>query len=83
VDGVVHYCVANMPGGYARTSTMALNNATMPFAVSLANKGARQAMLEDPHLLKGLNVHQGKVTYKAVCDALGYEFHEPREALAQ
>ena len=71
VDGVVHYCVANMPGGVARTSTMALNNATLPFGLALANKGARQAMLDDAHLLKGLNVHKGMVTYKAVVDALG------------
>lgn len=71
VDDVVHYCVANMPGGVARTSTMALNNATMPFGLALANKGPAQAMLDDPHLLAGLNVHEGKVTYKAVVDALG------------
>ncbi|MBU3022818.1 alanine dehydrogenase [Aestuariibacter sp. A3R04] len=71
VDDVVHYCVANMPGGVARTSTMALNNATLPFGLALANKGPKQAMLEDKHLLNGLNVHQGKVTYKAVVDALG------------
>jgi len=71
VDDVVHYCVANMPGGVARTSTMALNNATLPFGLALANKGLKQAMLDDPHLLKGLNVHNGLVTYKAVVDALG------------
>jgi alanine dehydrogenase len=71
VDDVVHYCVANMPGGVARTSTMALNNATLPFGLALANKGAKQAMLDDPHLLNGLNVHKGYVTYKAVIDALG------------
>lgn len=71
VDGVVHYCVANMPGGVARTSTMALNNATLPFGLALANKGPKQAMLDDQHLLNGLNVHKGKVTYKAVVDALG------------
>jgi alanine dehydrogenase len=71
VDDVVHYCVANMPGGVARTSTMALNNATLPFGLALANKGAKQAMLDDPHLLNGLNVHKGLVTYKAVVDALG------------
>ncbi len=73
VDDVVHYCVANMPGGVARTSTMALNNATMPFGLALANKGPKKAMLEDKHLLAGLNVHEGKVTYKAVVDALGEE----------
>ncbi|MGQ8363722.1 alanine dehydrogenase [Glaciecola sp. 1036] len=71
VDDVVHYCVANMPGGVARTSTMALNNATLPFGLALANKGAKKALLEDPHLLAGLNVHKGIVTYKAVQDALG------------
>ncbi len=62
-----------MPGGVARTATMALNNATLPFGLALANKGPKQAMLDDPHLLNGLNVHQGKVTYKAVADALGKE----------
>lgn len=71
VDDVVHYCVANMPGGVARTSTIALNNATLPFGLALANKGAKQALLNDKHLLNGLNVHEGKVTYKAVVDALG------------
>jgi len=81
VDDVVHYCVANMPGGVARTSTMALTNATMPFAVTLANKGAKQALLDDKHLLAGLNVMAGKVTYKPVADVLGYEYVEPRVAL--
>ena len=81
VDGVVHYCVANMPGGVARTSTMALNNATLPFALALANKGARQALLDDRHLLNGLNVHRGKVTYKAVSEVLNYEFYEAEKAL--
>jgi len=86
VDGVVHYCVANMPGGVARTSTMALNNATLPFGIALANKGPAQAMLDDPHLLNGLNVHKGKVTYKAVTDALGkeldLEYMDAAQALA-
>ena len=71
IDDVVHYCVANMPGGVASTSTMALNNATLPFGLALANKGPKQAMLEDIHLLNGLNVHEGKVTYQAVVEALG------------
>nr|WP_136252231.1 alanine dehydrogenase [Ningiella ruwaisensis] len=75
VDDVVHYCVANMPGGVARTSTMALNNATLPFGLALANKGARQAMLDDKNLLNGLNVHKGLVTYKAVVDALGEQLN--------
>ena len=87
VDGVVHYCVANMPGGVARTSTMALNNATLPFGLALANKGPKQAMLDDPHLLNGLNVHEGKVTYKAVVDALGEQldlvYQDAREALSE
>ena len=81
VDGVVHYCVANMPGGVARTSTMALTNATMPFAVTIANKGAKQALLDDEHLLAGLNVAAGKITYKPVADVLGYEYVEPSVAL--
>lgn len=66
VDDVVHYCVANMPGGVARTSTFALNNATLPFTLALANKGIKVALLADKHLLDGLNVHEGKVTYQAV-----------------
>lgn len=81
VDGIIHYCVANMPGGVARTSTMALNNATMPFAVALANKGAKQAMLDDPHLLNGLNVFQGRATYQAVAEALGYDYCPAVEVL--
>ncbi|MFT4047889.1 MAG: alanine dehydrogenase [Solimonas sp.] len=71
VDGIVHYCVANMPGGVARTSTFALTNATMPFAVALADKGWRQALLDDAHLREGLNVFGGQVTYRAVAEALG------------
>jgi alanine dehydrogenase len=74
VDGIIHYCVANMPGGVARTSTFALTNATLPFAVQIANKGAKAALLADPHLLNGLNVHAGKITYKAVADDLGYDY---------
>jgi len=81
VDGVVHYCVANMPGGVARTSTMALTNATLPFALALANKGVKRALLDDAHLLNGLNVHKGKVTYKAVADVLSYEYGNPQELL--
>ena len=81
VDGVVHYCVANMPGGVARTSTMALTNATLPFALALANKGVKRALLDDAHLLSGLNVHKGKVTYKAVADVLSYEYGNPKELL--
>lgn len=69
VDGVVHYCVANMPAGVARTSTYALNNATLPFVLALANKGYRQALLDDPHLINGLNIHRGEVTCEAVATA--------------
>ncbi|TXH32216.1 MAG: alanine dehydrogenase [Rhodospirillaceae bacterium] len=81
VDGVTHYCVANMPGAVARTSTFALNNATLPFAIALANKGYRKALADDAHLMEGLNVHDGKVTYKAVAQALKLKFTAPQEAL--
>jgi alanine dehydrogenase len=81
VDGIIHYCVANMPGGVARTSTFALTNATLPFALQLANKGPKKAMLDDPHLLDGLNVHAGKVTYEAVARDLGYEYVPAAQAL--
>jgi alanine dehydrogenase len=81
VDDVVHYCVANMPGAVSHTSTYALNNVTLPFTLALADKGYKQALLDDPHLLNGLNVCEGKVTYKAVADDLGYDFIEPKAAL--
>ena len=71
VDGIMHYCVANMPGAVARTSTIALGNATMPFMMALANKGWKQACADDKHLLNGLNVNAGKLTYAAVGEALG------------
>ena len=74
VDGVIHYCVANMPGGVARTSTFALNNVTLPFAMAIANKGWKKALTDDVHLRNGLNVAHGKVTYKAVADDLGYAY---------
>jgi alanine dehydrogenase len=70
VDGVIHYCVANMPGAVARTSAFALNNATLPFALRLANLGAEAAMRADPHLAAGLNVYKGKIAFKAVADDL-------------
>ena len=82
VDGVVHYCVANMPGGVARTATMALTNATLPYAVNLANKGASQALRDDAHLRNGLNVHAGMITYSAVADALGYGYTDALAALS-
>jgi alanine dehydrogenase len=74
VDNVVHYCVANMPGGVARTSTYALNNVTLPFALNIANKGWKKALHDDAHLRNGLNVASGHVTYKAVADDLGYAY---------
>ena len=82
VDDVVHYCVTNMPGGVPRTSAQALNNATLPFVLAIADKGWREAMAEDPHLMNGLNVHAGRITHPAVAESLGYEFHDPREAIA-
>jgi alanine dehydrogenase len=81
VDGIVHYCVANMPGGVARTSTFALANATLPFVLALAGKGYRKALLDDANLSEGLNVHLGAITYKAVADALGYDYQPIHEAL--
>ena len=81
VDGIMHYCVANMPGAVARTSTIALGNATMPFMIALADKGWKQACADDPHLLNGLNVHAGKLTYAAVGEALGLPSIGGAEAL--
>ena len=74
VDGIIHYCVANMPGAVARTSAFALNNATLPFALKLANLGAEAAMAEDEHLANGLNVSDGKIRHQAVAEALDLEF---------
>ncbi|TCM16999.1 L-alanine dehydrogenase [Novosphingobium sp. PhB165] len=74
VDGIVHYCVANMPGAVARTSTYALNNVTLPHALAIANLGWKAALKADPHLAEGLNVHAGKVTFEAVASELGYEY---------
>ena len=81
VDDVVHYCVANMPGGVPRTSTFALNQATLPFLINLANKGYKNALKEDKNFQAGLNVCQGNVTYKAVADAFGHEYIEPSRVL--
>jgi alanine dehydrogenase len=74
IDGVIHYCVANMPGAVAKTSTLALTNATLPYAVAIANKGWKKAMKEDPSLKKGLNIDKGKLVYKPVADATGYKY---------
>jgi|TARA_B110000908_G_scaffold172026_1_gene237171 alanine dehydrogenase len=81
IDGIMHYCVANMPGAVARTSTIALGNATLPFMLALADKGWRQACEDDPHLLAGLNVHAGQLTYFAVGKALGMDVLSPTLAL--
>jgi alanine dehydrogenase len=80
--GVVHYCVANMPGAVANTSTLALNNVTLPYVCAIADKGYRQACLDDPHLMAGLNVHHGRVTHPAVARDLGLPYTPPQEALA-
>jgi alanine dehydrogenase len=81
VDGIMHYCVANMPGAVARTSTIALGNATMPFMLALADKGWQQACAEDEHLLAGLNVHAGQLTYYAVGKALGIDVISPQKVV--
>lgn len=83
VDGIVHYCVSNMPGGVARTATFALTNATLPHALALADKGAAQALTDDIHLRNGLNVHAGRLTHRAVAEALGLPYTPATEALAQ
>ena len=82
VDGVIHYGVANMPGGVPRTSTLALTNATLPYALQLANKGWKQALRDNPALLKGLNVTEGHVTYPGVAEAFGLKFEEPKQFVA-
>ena len=81
IDDVVHYCVANMPGGVPRTSTIALNNATLPFLVKLAKEGYVKALKDDPNFMAGLNVHKGQVTYKAVADSFGHSYVSAKEAL--
>jgi len=82
VDGIVHYCVANMPGAVARTATLALNNATLPFVLALADKGSRRALLDDPHLRNGLNIHQGIITCGAVAEVRGLPWTPAEKTLA-
>lgn len=82
VDGVVHYCVANMPAGVARTATFALTNATLPYVIALANKGCEQAVMDDPGLESGLNIHHGMVTCAEVARALGYHHTDVNSAFA-
>ena len=81
VDDIVHYCVANMPGAVARTSTYALNNVTLPHALRIADHGWKEALRRDPHLAEGLNVHKGTVTYEAVANELGYEYRTVADIL--
>jgi alanine dehydrogenase len=81
-EGVVHYCVTNMPGAVARTSTVALNNATLPFVLALADRGWRQALLDDPHLRNGLNICRGEVTHPAVARDLGLPLFTAQDALS-
>ena len=83
VDSIIHYCVANMPGAVARTSTFALNNATLPFVLAIADKGWRQALRDDPHLREGLNVHRGQLGCEAVANALGLGWTEAAQLLEQ
>lgn len=82
-EGVVHYCVTNMPGACARSATFALTNAILPYALDLANKGYRQALEQDPHLRNGLNVYRGRVTNKAVAMDLGYDYCKADDCLAE
>ncbi len=82
VDGVIHYCVANMPGGVPHTSAIALNNATLPYILDLADKGWQRSLSENPHLLAGLNVCKGKVTHEAVATSLGTQYVDPHTALS-
>ncbi len=83
VDDVVHYCVANMPGGVPRTSTMALNKATLPLLIKLADKGYRQTLSENKNYLSGLNIHKGKITFKGVADAFNFEYTPPEKAILE
>jgi alanine dehydrogenase len=82
VDGIVHYCVANMPGAVARTSTYALNNVTLPYALRIASLGWKEAVRSDSHLRAGLNVHDGKITHRAVADELDLDYASPELCLA-
>jgi alanine dehydrogenase len=83
VDGVVHYCVTNMPSAVARTASHALNNVTLPHVLALANRGYRRALQDNPHLLAGLNVHEGCMTHPAVAEGLGMPYVPPDQALGK
>lgn len=81
VDGVIHYCVTNMPGAVARTSTQALENSTLPFTLAIANKGLQKALRDDKNLMAGLNIYDGMITYRAVAESLGHKFFDPNELI--
>jgi len=81
IDGVIHYCVTNMPGAVARTSTQALENSTLPFTLAIANKGLHKALRDDKNLMAGLNIYDGMVTYRAVAESLGHKFFDPNELI--
>lgn len=81
VDGVIHYCVTNMPGAVARTSTQALENSTLPFTLAIANKGFHKALRDDKNLMAGLNIYDGMVTYKAVAESLGHKYFNPEDLI--
>jgi len=83
IDGVVHYCVANMPGAVARTATLTLTNATLPYVARLASKGSRETLLSDEHFSAGLNVFEGQLTHQAVAEALDTSWRRPSEVLSQ
>ena len=83
VDDVVHYCVANMPGGVPRTSTMALNKATLPLLVKLADNGYKKTLLDDKNYLAGLNIYKGKITCKGVAQAFDFEYTPPEQAILE
>jgi alanine dehydrogenase len=82
-EGVVHYCVTNMPGVVPRTSTFALNNATLPFVIAMAEKGVMTALREDPHLINGLNIHRGKLTERPVAEAQGRDYTSALDAIGR
>jgi alanine dehydrogenase len=81
IDGIIHYAVSNMPGALPRTSTLALNNATLPYAVEIADKGWKKAMKENPEIKAGANVVEGKVTYKGVAEAFGLKYEPIKKLL--
>ena len=83
VDEVVHYCVANMPGGVPRTSTMALNKATLPLLIKLADQGYKKTLQENKNYLAGLNVYKGKITFKGVAEAFKFDYTPPEKALSE